>query len=671
MNRHQAEIQLKKLFGFERFHDLQWDVIEKLLAGKRILFIEKTGFGKSLCYQFTASQLEGVTIVFSPLIALMRDQVRSLQDKGIRAATINSNNNDDENKATIEKALKNQLDILYIAPERMENAAWISSARTMKIAMVVIDEAHCISVWGQSFRPNYRRIVNLVRLLPKNFPVLATTATATPRVQTDIIEQVGSDVIIIRGQLVRPNIHLFVVIVQSEDEKFLWIAEYLPKLKKPGIIYTGTQANTQIFSNWLQFLNFNSTAYNGRLDAETRKHIEENFLNNKYDCVVSTNALGMGIDKPDIRFIIHTQVPQSLIHYYQEIGRAGRDGEESFAILLYNPSEDDELPKAFIEGAKPSIDKYERVIEITKKKLMGRNEIIKTANLKQHVADVILADLIDQNIINKQEFGQTKKYFYNPEAPPLDVSKFEMLRDIQFKEFEKMREYIHISSCRMKYLCNYLGDERHEVCGCCDNDIQQKIRVPASEAMQQQLQKFRETFFPTLEVATQKSNLITGVAASYYGFSNVGAAIHRSKYENGGDFPDWLIELTVKAFSKHYKNKRFDLILYVPPTESGDLVKHFAEKISRELDIPISHNLVKNEKTSPQKIFQSSIAKKDNVKGKFFYLRPQEIAGKHILLIDDIFDSGCTIKEIGQYLTTIGAASIAPLVIAKTVGGDI
>lgn len=671
MNRHQAEIQLKKLFGFERFHDLQWDVIEKLLAGKRILFIEKTGFGKSLCYQFTASQLEGVTIVFSPLIALMRDQVRSLQDKGIRAATINSNNNDDENKATIEKALKNQLDILYIAPERMENAAWISSARTMKIAMVVIDEAHCISVWGQSFRPNYRRIVNLVRLLPKNFPVLATTATATPRVQTDIIEQVGSDVIIIRGQLVRPNIRLFVVIVQSEDEKFLWIAEYLPKLKKPGIIYTGTQANTQIFSNWLQFLNFNSTAYNGRLDAETRKHIEENFLNNKYDCVVSTNALGMGIDKPDIRFIIHTQVPQSLIHYYQEIGRAGRDGEESFAILLYNPSEDDELPKAFIEGAKPSIDKYERVIEITKKKLMGRNEIIKTANLKQHVADVILADLIDQNIINKQEFGQTKKYFYNPEAPPLDVSKFEMLRDIQFKEFEKMREYIHISSCRMKYLCNYLGDERHEVCGCCDNDIQQKIRVPASEAMQQQLQKFRETFFPTLEVATQKSNLITGVAASYYGFSNVGAAIHRSKYENGGDFPDWLIELTVKAFSKHYKNKRFDLILYVPPTESGDLVKHFAEKISRELDIPISHNLVKNEKTSPQKIFQSSIAKKDNVKGKFSYLRPQEIAGKHILLIDDIFDSGCTIKEIGQYLTTIGAASIAPLVIAKTVGGDI
>ena len=187
MNRQQAEIQLQILFGIKRFHDLQWQVIETLLSGRRVLFIEKTGFGKSLCFQFPSTQLDGVTIVFSPLIALMRDQVRSMQDKGIRAAAINSNQEDDENAEIIAKAQNNQLDILYIAPERMENAAWITAAREMKITMVVIDEAHCISMWGQSFRPNYRRIVNLVRLLPKDLPVLATTATATPRVQEDII----------------------------------------------------------------------------------------------------------------------------------------------------------------------------------------------------------------------------------------------------------------------------------------------------------------------------------------------------------------------------------------------------------------------------------------------------------------------------------------------------
>lgn len=261
MTRTEAEVKLQLLFGFQHFHDLQWQVIEQLLAGKRILLIEKTGFGKSLCFQFPATQLKGITI-----------------------------------------------------------------------AMVVIDEAHCISIWGQSFRPNYRRIVNLVKLLPKNFPVLAATATATPRVQADIIEQVGSDLIPLRGQLLRFNLGLFVVHVQTEDEKFFWLAEYLPKLSKPGIIYTGTQANTDIFSNWLHFLGFNSAAYSGRLDADSRIRIEQGFNANQYDCVVATNALGMGIDKPDIRFIIHTQITQSPIHYYQEIGRAGRDNKKAFAI---------------------------------------------------------------------------------------------------------------------------------------------------------------------------------------------------------------------------------------------------------------------------------------------------------------------------------------------------
>lgn len=671
MDRQQAEIQLKKLFGFDQFHDLQWQVIENLLAGRRVLFIEKTGYGKSLCFQFPATQLQGVTIVFSPLIALMRDQVRSMQDKGIRAAAINSNQEMEENASIIAKAQNNQLDILYIAPERMENATWISAAREMKIAMVVIDEAHCISMWGQSFRPNYRRIVNLVRLLPKNFPVLATTATATHRVQADIIEQVGPDLIPIRGQLLRSNIRLFVVTVQSEDEKFFWLAEYLPKLKKTGIVYTGTQANTDIFSNWLQFLKFNSAAYSGRLDAETRMRVESDFINNKYDCVVSTNALGMGIDKPDIRFIIHTQVPQSPINYYQEIGRSGRDGQEAFAILLYNPNEDQALPRSFIDGSKPAVAKYEKVIDVTRKTFLGRNEIIKATNLKQTQVGVILADLIDQKIINEQISGKSKKYFFNPDAPALDVSAFETLRNAQNQELERMLEYTSILSCRMQFLCNYLGDERKSACGVCDNDTNQYMHINANVAIAQELQEFRETFFPVLEVETQRSRVINGVASSYYGVSNVGAALRHSKYEGGGDFPDWLLRLTLKAFRKYYGSAKFDLILYVPPTESGELVKNFAEKVSSVLKFPISHKLVKTSATSPQKMFQSGISKKDNVHGKFAYQKPEEITGKSILLIDDIFDSGYTIKEIGQYLTNIGATTIAPLVIARTVGGDI
>lgn len=671
MNRQQAETHLLNLFGFRQFHDLQWQVIENLLAGRRVLFIEKTGFGKSLCYQFPSTQLEGVTIVFSPLIALMRDQVRSMLDKGIRASSINSNQEDLENADIIAKAKNNELDILYIAPERMENAEWITAAKDMKIAMVVIDEAHCISMWGHSFRPNYRRIVNLVKMLPKNFPVLATTATATPRVQEDIIEQVGSDLIPIRGRLMRSNIRLIVVHVNSEEEKFYWLAENLPKLKSTGIIYTGTQANTDVFSNWLQFLNFNSAAYSARLDAESRIRVESNFLNNKFDCVVSTNALGMGIDKPDIRYIIHTQVPQSPINYYQEIGRAGRDGKESFAILLYSQILDAELPRSFIENSKPSINKYEKVIAVTKKALLGRNEIIKATNLKQTQVSVILADLIDQKIINEQVIGKNKKYFFNPEAPALNMSAFETLKNVQIQELTTMLEYTGISTCRMQFLCNYLGDDKQSSCGLCDNDVHRRFQGVENDGLKQKLQEFRETFFPLLEVETLKSHIINGVAASYYGVSNVGAALRHSKYENGGDFPDWLLRLTLKAFRKHFGDTKFDLILYVPPTESGDLVKNFAEKISRTLNIPISHNLVKTAVTSPQKLLQSGISKKDNVHGKFAYQNHAEIANKKILLIDDIFDSGFTVKEIGQYLTNIGAATIAPLVIARTVGGDI
>ena len=670
MNRDLAEEKLKKLFGFEKFHDLQWEVIEKLIDGKRVLFIEKTGFGKSLCFQFTSTLFDGVTIVFSPLIALMRDQVRSMKEKGIRVATINSNQDDFENLIVINEAQNNKLDLLYIAPERMENAEWISSAEKMKIGMVVIDEAHCISIWGQSFRPNYRRIVNLINLLPKNFPVLATTATATPRVQVDIIEQIGSDLVCIRGQLIRPNIKLSVIEVQSEDEKYIWIAENLPKLKKSGIIYTGTQANTDIYSNWIQFIGLNSTAYSGRLDADTRKRIEVEFIQNKFDCVVSTNALGMGIDKPDIRFIIHTQIPQSPIHYYQEIGRAGRNGEEAFAILLYNPNEDHNLPKAFIEGSKPSRYNYEKVIAVTKKALLGKHEIIKETNLKQTHVNVILADLIDQAIINEQQ-GKVKKYFFNPNSKELNLTAFDELRKSQYEELEEMIKYTNIKTCRMKYLCNYLGDYKHSNCGVCDNDLNLQLNIVQSDLMLEKLKEFRETFFPILEVEMKSSKMIDGVAGSYYGVSNVGAAIRYSKYGGGGDFPDWLLKLTLKAFGKNFGNYNFDLILYIPPTESGDLVQKFAEKISTVLKIPISHKLTKVNLNSPQKVFQSGISKKDNVKNNFTYSDIEEIRNKKILLIDDIFDSGYTMKEAGKYLSLLGAELIVPLVIAKTVGGDL
>ena len=207
MNRENAEIELKRIFGIDHFYDEQWEAIRRILNGERILMIQRTGFGKSLCYQFPATQFDGITVIFSPLIALMRDQVKALNKKGIPARYINSEQTMEENSATIQDALDGRVKILYIAPERQENAEWIEATRKMNLSMVVIDEAHTISVWGHDFRPAFRRIINLVKLLPQSLPVLATTATATNRVQSDIEHQIGGRLTTIRGR--RDGIDLY------------------------------------------------------------------------------------------------------------------------------------------------------------------------------------------------------------------------------------------------------------------------------------------------------------------------------------------------------------------------------------------------------------------------------------------------------------------------------
>jgi ATP-dependent DNA helicase RecQ len=670
MERKKAESMLQEVFKLDKFYDEQWHAIEKLLKGERVLLIHKTGFGKSLCFQFPAVLLDGVTVVFSPLIALMRDQVNYLNRLQISAKCINSEQDEEENLKILDDAKKGRIKILYIAPERQENQDWVDTVRALKIKMVVIDEAHCISVWGHDFRPSYRRIINLVKLLPSNFPVLAATATATEKVAKDIINQIGGNISYIRGNLLRDNFALSVIHCSSASHKMAWLAEFLKTEEGTGLIYTGTRADTELYARWLQHAGINAVSYNAGLDSGLRKDIEKGLMLNKWKCVVSTNALGMGIDKPDIRFIIHTQLPASPIHYYQEIGRAGRDGKPTKIVLLYRP-EDKELPEVFIESAKPSVSKYKAVIDSVKKEPLSEREVLKKTNLKQTYVRVIKADLIDQKIIREAIYGRTKKLEFIFNSPEFNPQFFEDLRSFKYRELESMLQYAEGKSCRMNYLREYLGDKSESVCGKCDNDLDKSNIYALASEWKQKLSDFKSCYFPVIDIDLKTVNLVNGIAASYYGFTSIGSAIHKCKYENGGDFPEYLINQTVKAYKYFFKNNKFDLILYVPPTESGDLVKNFAVRLSEILKIPVAHKLIKNKQTRPQKVFQNGYLKRENIKDVFAYEEPYEIMHKNILLVDDIYDSGATIKEIGKMLTGKGVSKIAPLVIAKTIGGDI
>jgi len=667
MTRTDAEKILKERFGLPYFYDEQWEAISKLLNGERILMIQRTGFGKSLVFQFAGMLLEGTTVIFSPLIALMREQVNKLQALGLPAAYINSTLTPEEKVVVMQNAEKGMYKLLYIAPERQEDEQWQQVVQRMRLGMVVVDEAHCISTWGHDFRPSYRRIVNVVKQLQKDFPVLACTATATLQVQQDIEHQFdNSRLTVLRGNLSRENFALNVVSCSNQEDKLAGVLRVVKGSQGTGVIYCGTQAETEIYSKWLVFNGIVSTNYNAGLDNETRKRIEIDFLNDKYKCVVSTNALGMGMDKPNLRFVIHTQIPTSPLHYYQEIGRAGRD-ELGTKVFLFYTSTDDELPLSFIKNNKPSIDNYHRLIDILKQEPLGLYWIIRRINLKKTSVNVILNDLIDQGIVVKTTKNSKPYYELKYGAPTLITTGFEALREAKLADFEQMKGYMNTTSCRMKYLQNYLGDSTVNTCGKCDVDLAKKLSVKATTEELQKIEAFRENYFPVLNVENKTSILIDGVAASWYGVTNVGSMLHHSKYEHGGDFPDYLLRLTLKAFRSQFKNMIFDLVMYVPPTISGDLVKNFAEKISRTLKFELSHGITKTRVTQAQKIFESAIGKKDNLKNAF--TTEIDVRGKKILLIDDIFDSGSTIKEIADMLKHKGAELVAPLVIAKTVGG--
>lgn len=343
---------LKKYFGYNSFRKGQEEAITDILEGRDVVAIMPTGSGKSVCFQIPAVIFDGVTIVISPLISLMKDQVDSLNELGIPSTYINSSLSEDEIESRIENMSDGKYKLVYIAPERLESDNFVYMLKEIKISFVAVDEAHCVSQWAHDFRPSYKRIASFISTLPKRPVVGAYTATATDAVKDDIIKLLN---------LMNPSLHItgfdrenlyFSVLKGEDNEKF--ILSYLEKHNgETGIIYASTRREAESIYNMLIQHNIKAGLYHAGLKDEERENIQNDFAYDNIQVMVATNAFGMGIDKSNVRFVIHNNMPKSIEAYYQEAGRAGRDGEKSDCILLFNPK-DIQLQNYFIDQSTAS-----------------------------------------------------------------------------------------------------------------------------------------------------------------------------------------------------------------------------------------------------------------------------------------------------------------------------
>lgn len=346
---------LKKYWGYDRFRPMQQEVIDSVVAGHDTLVLMPTGGGKSLCYQLPALMTEGMCLVVSPLIALMKDQVHGLNQRGIKSACVVSGMSKTDVQAVLLNSISGTVKMLYVSPERLRQRMFIEHLRKMKVGLIAVDEAHCVSQWGYDFRPPYLQIADIRQYHP-DVPLIALTASATPAVEADIAKQLGMrDCKTFRSSYARPNLCYRVVKTENKTDRLLRIARTVDGC---GIVYTRSRRSTQQIAALLGESGISADYYHAGLAPEERDRRQALWMNNTCRVMVATNAFGMGIDKPDVRFVVHIDIPDSLEAYYQEAGRAGRDGKKAYAVALYSATDDERLSRDFA-SAFPS-EKYIR-----------------------------------------------------------------------------------------------------------------------------------------------------------------------------------------------------------------------------------------------------------------------------------------------------------------------
>ena len=460
-------------FGIEEFRLGQEELIRAALSGRDSLGIMPTGSGKSLCFQLPSLLLDKSVLVVSPLISLMQDQHHKLIDLGIPAAKINSTVSAGEQQEIKAAVAEGERELIYVTPERLENSEFLSALQKGGVSLVVIDEAHCISQWGHDFRPAYTALSIAIKSLGRP-PIMALTATATSDVTDDIISQLElKDPLTVRRSIDRRNLTFHVCNTMNESIKHEKMLELIRLSKGACIIYVATVKAANEVADFLSENEVKCAAYHGKLSGKVRQQIQQDFMSDQYQAIVATKAFGMGIDKENVRLVVHYQFPDSVESYYQEAGRAGRDGEEAQAVLLYQ-LEDKRIQSYFLGGKYPSRQDASLFLQSLKKageegNSLNLKDLAATTGTALNKLRVIANYLAGAGLVKKSKTIKIMREFDSDDALAQFLKEYEERHQSDRDRLEQIMHYAQTMQCRVTFLRQYFGEDPKHTCGRCDN----------------------------------------------------------------------------------------------------------------------------------------------------------------------------------------------------------
>jgi len=687
--RNEAEHALRLLAGpGARLREDQWTAIEALVTSRRrALVVQRTGWGKSAVY-FVATALlrargAGPTVIVSPLLALMRNQVAAAARAGTQAVTVNSSNVDEW--STVYDAVRaGEVDVLLVSPERLNNPGFRDSVLPRLAAttgLLVVDEAHCISDWGHDFRPDYRRIATLLGDLPEGTPVLATTATANARVVADVAEQLSGDTLVLRGPLDRASLHLSVARLPSPAHRLAWLADHLEAIPGSGIVYTLTVAATEEVASFLRSRGVAAAAYSGRTDDAERRQAEDDLLANRIKALVATSALGMGFDKPDLGFVVHLGAPASPIAYYQQVGRAGR-GVDTAQVVLLPGAEDEAIWRYFASLGFPSQDQVRTTLAALGEAPLSTAALEARVDLRRTRLETMLKVLDVDGAVRRVPGGWTatgRPWSY-------DADRYARVAADRAAEQQAMREYTATHCCRMEFLRRQLDDPEvtgpgSAACGRCDNctgrPLDESVTAASLEAASAALgrpgvQVEPRRLWPTgmAAVGVALSGRIPADRQAEPGralsrLSDLGWGTRLRALLAGPDapVPDDVLAAVVQVLAGWGWAARPTGVVALPSRRRPQLVASLAARLGEVGRLPLLGTLERT-RDEPGAARSNSAQRLREVAGSLRTPAGLVLPEGPVLLVDDLVDTGWTLTEAARLLREAGAGPVLPFVLA-------